>query len=252
MMHLDDTLAMLKSVNAALAAEPAASVPAETMRPVAPPPRAPDDAHLDPAGRRYLVKSFVGGGWEVDRALVEKALLASRQNNDATMTLAAMEMARADEGALRTVAAREHAAEARVAPGAFLRDMAKSYSPGSPTALTGSGISAPPVVMGLVRRDARTGAIDTDSVVVLMMQAYAKASRGEGLSLQEKVLMAIGHPGHEDAILDPLSRQQLALVSEDEREQLRAVYEARLLEIIGYAQMKFGVIEGQHVTLRQS
>ncbi len=250
-MQLDDTLAMLKNVNKALAAEPAASVPVEAVGPAAPPPRAPDDAHLDKSGRRYLVKSFIGGEWEVDRRLVEKALLTARQNNDDAITFAAMEMARADEGALRTVAQRERAAEARVAPGAFVRDMAKSYNPGAPTALTGAGTRAPPIVMGPVRRDARTGEIDTDSVVTRMIQVFAQMSRDEPLSSQEQVLLAIAYPGQVE-VTDPAAKQALALVSEEERTQIRAVYEARLLEIIGYAQMRFGFVPGQSVTLHQS
>lgn len=245
---LDNALAELREVNKAFVPR-AIEVPAPAPKPVVV-PRAPDDAHLDPVGRRYLVKSWVGGEWQVDEALLANARALAIRNNDTTIMLKAQEVERGDDSVRRQIAQRAREAEVSVAPGAFLRDLNKAYMPGTPVPLTAK-TSPPSIVMGPVRRYAATGEIDTDSVVVNMIKVYAKLSRGESISSQEQVLMAIAYPGQVE-ITDPVAKQALDLVAPEEREQIRAMYEARLLEIISYAQQSFPVVEGQSVTLRQS
>jgi hypothetical protein len=114
-------------------------------------------------------------------------------------------------------------------PLAFLRKAQAAYMPGSAVPVA-QGISAPPIVMGGLRRYAKTGELDWGSCVTGMLVVLAKMTREEPLSSQEAAMFT--------------------LINEAERVKLRAMVEAAWLELVGQVQMKFGYIPGQKLTMR--
>jgi hypothetical protein len=197
------------------------------------PKQPPSDAFLDKDKRRYLVMSFADGTWRFDQGLLEAAARSARENKEPRIEHAAEQLLAQH----RDSVIKGYGMTPKEPPAKWL------YMTDPPTAAPRPNTAQP---MGAAARYARTGALDVQALANRVVDAFGRLSRDEPLTSLEAALVTLLYPKDFD-FMDESAARMIALISDDEKEQVRERVVARVKELS--ARNYTSYVPGQHVTL---
>lgn len=201
----------------------------------------PSHAFLDEKGRRYLVKSLgTDGQWRYDVDMLVHANRRATENNDQAMAMkadkvrleCAEQMRKSQDRSWQPVMPLQY--RDQFAPGAGREDAqtledTRFFKPIATD--SGSGVSTVAPMRQFRRHN--DGSLDLPSAIDAIVNAWSAMIRQDVLNPIERALLEVLYPGQLD-LMDPFAAEMLLTLSDEEKDTLKEMSEAKIKEIAGW------------------